>query len=502
MKNISKIIWLFILGISGSLITSCSDFLNPDPESLYTTQAFYTTQADFQLAISAVYAKQQDVYDDKNYGDNRGMLHFLIARSDNSNSVNTNLYDGGASIFTDNSGNAPLANVWESMYVIITRCNSILIRIDDVAFDDDATKNHIKGEAYAMRGWAYDNLGKFFGGVPLIVDAEYTISETYEIGRSTQEQTFAQAVSDYKAAIALLPEGWSAEDAGRITEYAIDAALGRLYLFMNEPANAKPYLEAVVNSGIYSLATNYEDCFTDAYDNDVTKDRVWEVQYIGGLTGEGQGFSEANMPQGYSGDEGYALRGSSAAMQVSTDMVAAFESGDYRQTIATSDQIEGTGAAGYTWCTKFSRHSYQPQAADDWANNLPIIRYSDVLLMYAEAINATDGPTSEAIGYVNDVRDRAKLPELTETQTASEESFLEAIKQERRVEFMFEGLRWFDLVRWGDFIPVMRNFLDQADEGNGRYTNNVQAFRAIFAIPQAEMDRYDDTSVMWQNPEY
>ncbi len=497
MKNISKIIWLFILSISGSLITSCSEFLNPDPESLYTTKTFYTSQSDFKLAISAVYAKLQDVYDGQT-----GMLHFLIARSDDANAVNTNTYSDGADTFTDTSNGTCIANVWQSMFVIITRCNSILIRIDDVTFDNEATKKYIKGEAYAMRAWAYDNLGKFFGGVPLIVDAEYTTSQTYSIKRSTQAETFAQAVRDYKEAISLLPEKWGSYDAGRITKYAASAALGRLYLFMNEPANAKTYLESVINSGIYSLASNYEDCFTDAYDNNVSKDRVWEVQYIGGLTGEGQNFSEMCMPEGYSGTEGYALRGSSAALQVSTNMVKAYEPGDYRQTIATSNQIKGTGAEGYTWCTKFSRHSYQPQSATDWANNLPIIRYSDVLLMAAEAINATEGPTSKAVGYVNAVRNRAKLTNLTSLQTASAASFLTAIKQERRAEFMFEGLRWFDLVRWGDFVTVMKNFLDEPDEGNGRYSANVQSFRAIFAIPQTEMDRYDNTSVMWQNPGY
>jgi tetratricopeptide (TPR) repeat protein len=430
------------------------------------------------------------------------MLHFLIARSDDSNSINTNTYSDGADTFTDTSSSACLTNVWQSMYVIITRCNSILIRIDDVTFDNASTKNYIKGEAYALRAWAYDNLGKFFGGVPLIIDAEYTTVETYSMKRSSQAETFAQAVSDYKAAINILPEKWASEDAGRITKYAADAALGRLYMFMKEPANAKTYLEAVINSGIYSLAANYEDCFTDAYDNNAAKDRVWEVQYIGGLTGEGQTFSEMCMPEGYSGTEGYALRGASAAMQVSTDLVSAWETGDYRQTIATSNQIKGTGAAGYTWCTKFSRHTYQPQSGTDWANNLPIIRYSDVLLMSAEAISATEGPTAKAIEYVNAVRTRAKLPNLTSLQTANAASFLTAIQQERRTEFMFEGLRWFDLVRWGNFIPVMTNFLNATDEGNGRYSKNVQAYRSIFAIPQAEMDRYNNTSVMWQNEGY
>ncbi len=486
-----------MLCASGSLLTSCSDFLAPKAESLYTTETFYTSQQDFELAISAVYAVQQDVYDGQN-----GMLHFLIARSDDSNSVNTNLYSDGAETFTDTSSGTCTANIWQSMYKIITRCNSILIRIDAVNFDDTSVKNYIKGEAYAMRAWAYDNLGKFFGGVPLIVNAEYSTAEIYTIKRSSQDETFAQAVSDYKAAIDLLPAAWGSDDAGRVTKYAADAALGRLFMFMNQPANARTYLEAVINSGVYSLAANYEDCFNDAYDNNVSKDRVWEVQYIGGLTGEGQTFSESCMPEGYSGTEGYALRGASSAMQVSTDMVSAYESGDYRQKIATSDQIKGTGAVGYTWCTKYSRHTYQPQSGTDWANNLPIIRYSDVLLMEAEAINATDGPTSTAIAYVNAVRNRAKLANLTSAQTATAATLLTAIKHERRAEFMFEGLRWFDLVRWNDFVSIMQTFLNASDEGNGRYSNNVQSFRSVFAIPQTEIDRYDNTGVMWQNEGY
>ena len=122
--------------------------------------------------------------------------------------------------------------------------------------------------------------------------------------------------------------------------------------------------------------------------------------------------------------------------------------------------------------------------------------------MAAEAINATEGPSTKAVGYVNAVRIRAKLPILTSIQSATAASLLTVIKKERRSEFMYEGLRWFDLVRWGDFVPVMTGFLNQSDEGNGRYSVNVQTFRSIFAIPQGEIDRYQNSSVMWQNPQY
>ncbi len=130
-------------------------------------------------------------------------------------------------------------------------------------------------------------LGKYFGGVPLLT-REMTEAEIRKVARSTQEQTFAQAVSDYKQAISLLPSSWSSDNAGRMTRGAANAVLGRLYMFMKQPAEARPYLEAVINSGIYQLADSYEKIFNDAYDNDPSADRVWEVQYIGGMMGEGR----------------------------------------------------------------------------------------------------------------------------------------------------------------------------------------------------------------------
>lgn len=497
MRKISYQIGYAMVIALGMALSGCSDFLSPSPESIYTTQTFYKSQKDFELAITAVYDAQQQVYDGQ-----QGMLHFLEARCDNTNSVNTNLYDDGGASFTDNSSCTPTLNVWKAMYQIITRTNGILDRIDAVEFSNAQTKDYIKGEAYGMRGWAYEMLGKYFGGVPLLT-REMTEAEIRKVARSTQEQTFAQAVSDYKQAISLLPSSWSSDNAGRMTRGAANAVLGRLYMFMKQPAEARPYLEAVINSGIYQLADSYEKIFNDAYDNDPSADRVWEVQYIGGMMGEGQDYSEMMMPEDCGITEGYAVRGTSAAMQVSTDLLNSFEPGDYRRTWSTSNTISGSLAQGYTWCTKFCRsHTYIPQEGDDWAVNLPIIRYTDVILLEAEAINATEGPTATAIDYVNRVRARAKLPELTGSQTASKEAFLKVIKQERRAEFLFEGQRWFDLVRWGDFVSTMSAFFSQSDEGAGRYVKYVTNDRAIFAIPQSEIDRYDDSAIMPQNHGY
>lgn len=493
MKTRYKQIALSLLSLVSVALYSCGDFLTEAPESTYTAEGFYASQADFTYAINAVYAAQQEVYDGK-----YGLLRFAIGRSDDTNCYNTNTYMDGADTFMDNSAVTALEKAWSGLYVIITRANSILIRIDQVSFSDTDLQQHIKGEAYALRGWAYHTLGVMFGGVPLIVDAEYSVEETKQVGRSTQAETFAQAGADYKKAIGLLPEAWDSDGAGRVTQYAAEACMGRLYMFMGDYTAAKTAFDRVISSGLYTMATKYVDCFSGDFNN--TPERVWEVQYIGNLSGEGQTFSEVSIPEGYTGP--WAISGGSEAMQTSTNLLAAYEAGDLRKAVTVIDGITVQGAINeFTWFIKFNHSSYVPQHANDWNVNLPIIRYTDVLMMYAEAINETEGPTPVAIDIVNKVRARAGLAELTPARTLSKDAFREAIKQERRIEFAYEGLRWNDLVRWGDGVEVMTKFFKDADEGNGIYKCDG-TYRYIYAIPQEEITRYANLSKMWQNENY
>lgn len=283
MKTIYKHVFLVSLTVViCNFLCSCNDFLNENPESTYTTESFYTSQKDFKYAITSIYSEQQTLYDGQ-----YGLLRVNNTRSDDTDCDDFNTYSDGYATFSDNAAVQATREVYSALYVMITRANSILIRIDDVEFSDKNMKKYIKGEAYALRGWAYHTLGVLFGGVPLVVDAEYSVAETREIGRSTQQETFAQAISDYQKAYDLLPISWDSENVGRVTKYAAKAMEGRLLMFEGNYSEAQTALKLVIDSNIYNMADEYGKCFHANYENQPANDRIWEVQYIGGQLGEG-----------------------------------------------------------------------------------------------------------------------------------------------------------------------------------------------------------------------
>lgn len=476
-------------------LSGCEDFLTKIPESSYSEAGAYKTQADFEYAVAGVYAAQQDLYQ----GGTNSWFGMVIVRSDDMRTGAP--YGYGVDTFSDSDDVTAFTNAWSTLYKMITRCNIILDKIDAVSFTDENLKSYIKGEAYALRGWAYYTLGWMFGGVPLF-DHQLTVEEVRTIPRSTQEETFKFAADDFKLASELLPASWKGKDAGRVTKYAAMGVWARMYMFQSKFTEAKPLLKAIIDSGQYGMEEEYVNCFTDSHDNG--KERVWEVQFTGELSGEGQSFSTNFFLEGYEGPIKPVFAGS-WAMPVSLSMVNAYEEGDLRKdvSIVTNLIIRGVTESKYHYVMKY-RHcdAYIPQSGGDWANNLPILRYTDVKMMYAECLNEEGYVANgEAFGILNEVRDRAGLQPLTAALVPNQQAFKEAIMKERRVEFAFEGLRWIDLVRWGIVQDVMNEFLKNPDEGGGRYFMDGD-YRKIFAIPSDEMTRYNNDKVMWQNPGY
>lgn len=494
-----------------SMMTSCQDFLDEKPQSIYTTETFYSTERDFEYAVTAIYQAQNKVMNapgDVNSVSSRnswyGMLRLASIRSDEKSLYRgVNFYSDGAETFTDTESGSAKDYMWQYMYIMISRANAILDRIDAFEFKDAAKKNSLKGQALALRAWAYYQLGINFGGVPLITK-EVSDTEVRQIGRSSQEETFNQAVNDYKAAMALLPAKFTGDNLGRVGKYAAEAMLARLYMFMGKTGEAKTCLQDVMQNGGYDLAPTYVDCFSE--EGEGNSERLWELNFIPNADGFGQAFTEGWMQEGYQynpENEPFQLacNGASQAISVNEELLDSYEPGDARRNEYVTN-VKSKYATDYTFVTKFSHWKTFPSDPNMWGINLPIMRYSDVLLMYAECVGETEGSQ-----YLNQVRARAGLGDWKEAGYAN---WTEALRHERRVEFAFEGLRFYDLVRWGIAQQVMNDYFCSKWGGakcEGDATTGVPYYKMkdgqeIYAIPQTEIDLYNNQELMYQNPAY
>lgn len=494
MKSIAK----YILGAAACCLTTsgCNDFLDLSPISAYAESNMYKTQSDFEGHIAAVYSAQQGLYDA-----DKGFYRTCILRSDDIRSGAS--YDGDINVCLQDATKKEINDYWVIYWKIISRTNKILDKIDAGQFASEQMRSWIKGEALMLRAFCYHELGVYFGGVPLITKTA-TFEQVKSVARSTQEETFAQALADYEAAWGLLPDKWESKYAGRATKAAAAAMAGRLYMFMNRPAEALPWLKLVYEDPNYGFAEKFIDCFTDDFDN--TAERVWEAQFTGGNLGEGQQAASSFFPEGCHGlNDELSFQGTSAAVTVSDDLRDDFEEGDLRKDVSMRSNLLVNGTPDVTWrVTKYLHYvKYMPTAIKDWANNIPIIRFTDAAMLYAEALNATEfSNTGVAIDILNKVRARAglKVYKAGDAEVADQAAFLKTIQEERRHEFAFEGQRWADLVRWNIVEEVMNKFFAQASEGGARY--KMEKTHRLLPIPKTELDRYNNKAVMWQNEGY
>ncbi len=491
--DMRKILYIWLL--AGSIaLSGCDQFLDLKPDSEYSVDAGYKTQNDFNQAIAGVYASQQNLF-----SPNASWFRATIARGDEVNIGG--LYFEGLDQFTDNATNAWTTQSWNEHFKMINLSNLILDKADAGEFTDPKMKDYIKGEAYMFRAYAYWTLGWIFGGVP-ILEKPQTIANVKTIKRSSQEETFAFAESNFKKAIELLPLEWTGASKGRVTKYAAEGMLARMYMFQSKFSLAKPLLADIIGSGKYALEESYKNAFNDGFDNG--KERVWEVQFTGGQTGEGQTFSTGLLPEGFNDKTVMPFSGFSTALRVAPGMYDSYETGDARKSMsAIKGWVSNTGVVDTVtvFIRKYSHYTYVPKTQSDWANNIPLLRYADVKMMYAEALNEEGFVANgEALTLLNEIRKRAGLAAKTASELNSQQTMRAAIRRERRFEFAFEGTRWLDLLRWGQAEETVNKFLSTPLQGGGIYS--MKAHQKIFAVPFEEISRYGDESVLWQNPGY
>ena len=424
-------------GLLGGCLTACKDdFLDTTDPTRIDTNAFYQNETQFQQALSGVYGRLQNI--------TNGAYLFEEMPSDNT-TADINSADRGDAVryealefWNYNSGNTEFSGLWNGYYSALYNANYTLARLQSSPLDA-AVKAPIEGQLKFLRAYFYFRLTQYFGDVVLATSTVATPSEAFALVRSPQAEVYAQIEQDLTEAVALLPATYPAAQVGRATKGAALALLGKVYLTEKKYADAVTQLRQVTG---YSLNPVYADNFNPARKNG--PESIFEVQYQGGNNlGEWSSFAYTFAPRASAGAiTGYANTSPGGRNIPTNDMIAAYEPGDLRKdaSLKTSYTLSGR-VVNVPYIVKYT---YPHTISGRTDNNWPVLRYADVLLMLAEAINEQGGPTGEALGYLNQVRTRAGLPARAGLDQAA---FRTAVLNERRVELAFENHRWFDLKR-------------------------------------------------------
>jgi len=450
------------------------DFLKRPPLNQISDDSFWKTDKDAIQGVTAIYyALQTDL------GYRLGMLVFGDVVGDDMTSFDTNWfaqYDN----FTLNASDQQALRAWRAWWSGVTRANVALAHIPGIQMDNDL-KTRLLNEAKFLRGVCYFNMVTIWGDVPLIL-TELNQQELMTVTRQSKDLIWAQVEKDFLDAEAL-PVQYPSTDVGRATKGAAKAFLARCYLYQAKFQQAAAKAKEVIDLNVYDLHDDYIKNFQTSYENGI--ESVFEVQFVPGTGGWGN--NEGNWIPVFTGPPGnYVAAGAYGIIVPEASHKKAYEQNDKRRAV----NIFEYGSVYYNtpydtaWSpTGVNLAKYivgdTPVATEgpiDAERNSPVIRFAEVLLTYAEALNEL-GRTTEAEPYINRVRARAGLGNLT---GLSQDSFRDAVLQERRIEFFGEGHRFFDLRRMGkadQYIRVIR--------GKSNYTEPKNLY---FPIPQQDID--------------
>ena len=484
---IMKKIFLYFINIILVLsIASCADDLDLSPISNKNIEGFYKNQAHFEQAITGCYNGLRNANLKSNYS-------YMLTESRSDNAWQQVDYDDGQiSRFTETAATPIINTAWSNLYNTIMRCNYILTRISEATFESEDIRKQIEGEALFIRALTYFDLVRYFRGVP-IVDKPLSISDAYAFTRATEEEVYNFIISDLKAAINLLPNVKPKDLPNRATVYAAKGFLGKVYVFQSGyPHNknswdlAKTELEAVVNGiGSAGFFDNYEDIFL--YENENKDQSVFSLGCKTNSQGEGNNYPTRNAPNGIKpGDTPLTIRFGGSPMRLFfTDVILDelfFENGDVRRAYSIQTEWEEKSDIIVTNEPFIKKYQNGPvSGASDWEIDWILLRYTDVYMLYAEALYHTNN-SSSALEIINKVRSRAGLSSLSTSDISTPDSFTDILLKERRREFCFENQRWWDLVRTDKAFDVMKTFLDRYGIANNLGSKD----QYFYPIPERE----------------
>lgn len=513
-KNISIFCFAMLLLASA---TSCKKFLDTQKQGSYTddTYPYPGGSGPYDQYIFAAYNNLRA------YGVHAfGFILSTSVRSDDAD-IGSTPGDGGANVqtfetFPLSPANGIVNGMWVEYYALIDKCNITLNQIEtnqDIVATE-ANKIQTQAEARFLRAYAYFNLVRLFGRVPL-VDKPQAVGQA-PIAQSTSAQIYTFIESDLQFAATNLPPNWDPRFVGRATSGAANGLLAKVYLTQKKWGQAMSAANLVMTSGQYDLSTPYNTIFGEEGEN--SKESVFEVQATASTAipqangvqyAANQGVRRATGEDYWNLGDGFNVPGPT--------LDAAYEQNDPRKARtflyrndATSlaspnphktfyGEITGTGWANPIYNHKVYTNPTRRASIGNrfgWWMNIRILRYADVVLMYAEAANEIGGTanTTLALNALNSIRLRARggnttiLPDVT---TTDQGLLRAAIRHERRIELAMENDRFFDLVRWGTSGTAMA----------AANRPNFAEFRdVLLPIPQTQIDL--SKNVLTPNPGY
>lgn len=502
-KNIT--IKIMAVVIATTLLSSCKKWVdyNPHEDFRITELDYLKSESDYRTMAISVYTPIQWINQAVPVGD--------IA-SDNAVSGGENASDvlslQQIDDYTHTPVNSTLTELWQAAYEGINRANYMhQYKAANLAGEtvDFAGKDALYGEVYFLRAYYYFHLVRFFGDVPMFVDRRLSLSESKSLDKSPKADIYRQIELDLTNAIGVLPA--VQVQKGRITKYAAQALLGKVYLYQNKFDLAASTLESVITSNAFSLVADFGSIFLATGENG--PESVFEIQYSntspyynwGGVTrGQGNLAVQQCGIRGLNGTGAMPYAAGWSTNLPTQNLAAAYTAGDRRKAVTVLD-IEAYKAANPSYNITYQvapfkntglyNQKYLPRKGEtsgqvelNYLNNFRIIRYADVLLMAAEAFNKSTAPNdTKAQTYLNLVRRRAFGDNLHDI-SATGAALYQAILNERRLELAMEGDRFFDLVRTGQAASKITGFVAGKHE--------------VFPIPQAEID----ISGLAQNPGY
>ncbi|QKJ62679.1 RagB/SusD family nutrient uptake outer membrane protein [Flavobacterium sp. M31R6] len=488
-----KIIITFLL--SATILVSCTE-LEVTPTSFITEDNFFKTQDDAVASVTAVYASLSiDPGEQSLFGRN---LYFLTDMGSDYAAAGvsaTNPQVRALSSLTHDATSDRVQVAWRQIYNGINRANIAIDNIPKVA-GSEVVKTRLINEAKFIRGLLYFQAVRLWGGVPIVLHEPTSIQlESLKSKRATVDEVYAQIISDLTDAQSL-PSTYPANEAGRATSGAAKAILAKVYLTRKDWPNAILKTKEVINGGYgYALFENFADIFNKAKKNG--KEHIFSVQFEPNQAGNGSSGStfQATSFTGFTATEPADIISDVALFY---DIYAA---GDTRRDASYVKQLinPATGTL-YTFPKPlFKKFLDLTNLAtpSNVAINFPVIRYADILLSFAEATNEQSGPTAEALEAVNQVRRRAfgkaiLIPDATvDLVGLTNVQLRDAIREERKKEFVQEGQRWYDLVRWGILVSEVKKVTAK---------NSVSERNNLYPIPQSE--RNIDPVGLPQNPGY